>query len=143
MSFAEFDAEYRVRGSFTDALDALQEALADSVADRVCASLRIARDVGGSDLGNVLRTLSGLLREDLRTRGDIAARQSWTVNAARVSVAAPWLTLALLCTRPEAVAAFTSWSGTLLLVACAVVSVIAYRLMKRLGRLPLPERVLA
>jgi hypothetical protein len=29
------------------------------------------------------------------------------------------------------------------LVACAVVSVIAYRLMKRLGRLRLPERVLA
>ena len=143
MSFAEFDAEYRVRGSFPDALDALQDALADPVADRVCASLRIARDVGGSDLGNVLRTLSGLLREDLRTRGDIAARQSWTVNAARVSVAAPWLTLALLCTRPEAVAAFTSWSGTILLVACAVVSVIAYRLMKRLGRLRLPERVLA
>lgn len=143
MSFAEFDAEYRATGSFTRALDTLQDALADPVADRVCASLRIAREVGGSDLGHVLRTLSALLREDLRTRGDIAARQSWTVNAARISVAAPWLTLALLSTRPEAVAAFTTWAGTLVLAGAAVVSVVAYRLMRMLGRLPVPERVIA
>lgn len=143
LSFREFDVEYRATGSFTRALDALQDALADPVADRVCASLRIARDVGGSDLGHVLRTLSALLREDLRTRGEIAARQSWTVNAARISVAAPWLTLALLCTRPEAVAAFTSWMGTLVLAGSAVVSFLAYRLMRQLGKLPTPERVIA
>lgn len=142
-SFADFDAEYRATGSFARALDALQDSLADSVADRVCASLRIARDVGGSDLGHVLRTLSALLREDLRTRGEIAARQSWTVNAARMSVAAPWVTLALLSTRPEAVAAFTTWTGTALLAGAAVVSVVAYRLMRFLGRLPAPERVIA
>lgn len=143
VSFTEFDAEYRATGSFTRALDALQDALADSVADRVCASLRIARDVGGSDLGQVLRTLSALLREDLRTRGEISARQSWTVNAARMSVAAPWVTLALLSTRPEAVAAFTTWTGTALLATAAVVSLVAYRLMRMLGRLPTPERVIA
>lgn len=142
-SFSDFDAEYRATGSFARALDALQDSLADSVADRVCASLRIARDVGGSDLGHVLRTLSALLREDLRTRGEIAARQSWTVNAARMSVAAPWVTLALLSTRPEAVAAFTTWTGTALLAGAAVVSVVAYRLMRFLGRLPAPERVIA
>ena len=142
-SFQEFDVEYRATGSFSLGLQALQDALADPVADRVCASLRIARDVGGSDLGHVLRTLSALLREDLRTRGEITARQSWTVNAARISVAAPWLTLALLCTRPEAVAAFTSWTGTFILAGSAVVSLVAYRLMRRLGRLPVPERVIA
>ena len=143
MAFREFDAEYRASGSFSLSLDSLQDLLSDPVADRVCASLRIAREVGGSDLGQVLRTLSALLREDLRTRGEIAARQSWTVNAARLSVAAPWITLALLSTRPEAVAAFTSWTGTLLLLAAAGVSVVAYRLMKLLGRLPIPERVIA
>lgn len=142
-SFAKFDVEYRATGSFSQALDSLQRVAADPVADRVCASLRIARDVGGSDLGHVLRTLSALLREDLRTRGDISARQSWTVNAARMSVAAPWLTVALLCTRPEAVAAFTTWTGTLVLAGAALVSFVAYRLMRHLGRLPAPERVIA
>jgi len=58
-------------------------------------------------------------------------------------VAAPWLTLALLCTRPEAVAAFTSWTGTFILAGSALVSFVAYRLMRRLGRLPVPERVIA
>jgi tight adherence protein B len=143
MAFREFDAEYRASGSFSLSLDALQDLLSDPVADRVCASLRIAREVGGSDLGHVLRTLSALLREDLRTRGEISARQSWTVNAARLSVAAPWITLALLSTRPEAVAAFTSLTGTFLLVAAAGVSVVAYRLMRMLGRLPVPDRVIA
>ena len=37
-----------------------------------------------------------MLREDLRTRGELRARQSWTVNGARVAVCAPWLVLALL-----------------------------------------------
>lgn len=143
MSFAEFDAHYRSTGSFIQALDGLQDALSDPIADRVCASVRIARDVGGSDLGHVLRTLSALLREDLRTRGEITARHSWTVNAARISVAAPWLTLALLCTRPEAVAAFTSLTGTFVLLGAAAVSFVAYRLMRILGRLPVPDRVIA
>lgn len=143
LSFAEFEVDYRASGSFSQALNSLQRVAADPVADRVCASLRIARDVGGSDLGHVLRTLSALLREDLRTRGEISARQSWTVNAARMSVAAPWLTVALLCTRPEAVAAFTTWTGTFVLAGAAVVSFFAYRLMRHLGRLPAPERVIA
>lgn len=138
--FTEFEAEYRANGSFTRALAAVQEQLADPVADRVVAALGIAWEVGGTDLGGVLRTLSALLREDARTRGDIEARQSWTVNAARVSVAAPWLTLALLCTRPEAVAAYSSWWGAVVLGAAAVMSFLAFRLMIAIGKLPQDQR---
>ena len=58
--------------------------------DRLVESLRIAREVGGTDLGHLLRTLSGFLREDARTRAELETRQSWTVNAARLAVAAPW-----------------------------------------------------
>jgi tight adherence protein B len=140
-AFVEFAGEYRATGSFSLALAVLQDMLADPVADRVVASLRIAREVGGSDLGLVLRTLSALLREDARTRGEIEARQSWTVAAARMAVAAPWLTLALLCTRPEAVRAFGSTGGAVVLVVAAVLSVVAYRLMLRIGRLPGEARV--
>ena len=125
-----------------DVADPLERAsLADPVADRVIASLRIARDVGGSDLGRVLRTLSTLLREDARMRGEIEGRQSWTVSAARMAVAAPWVTLALLCTRPEAVQAYRTPAGAVVLVAAALVSVVAYRLMMRIGRLPAERRL--
>ncbi len=142
-AFARFAAEYRVSGSFGTALDTLHAALADPVADRVIASLRIARDVGGTDLGLVLRTLSSLLRADMRTRGEIEARQSWTVSAARLAVAAPWITLALLCTRPEAALAYRSALGALIVLISAGLTVVAYRVMLMIGRLPTAPRSLA
>ncbi len=135
-SFADFAADYRSSGSFGLAVDRLQEQLADPVADRVLSALRIARDVGGTDLGVVLRSLAAVLREDARTRGEIEGRQSWTVSAARLAVAAPWVTLALLCTRPEAVHAYRSAAGALILLLAAGMSLLAYRLMLRIGRLP-------
>ena len=47
--------------------------LADSTADRVVETLRLAREVGGSELGRMLRTLSGFLRDELRVRKELGA----------------------------------------------------------------------
>ena len=140
--FREFARNYRVSGKFGDSLTRLKADLADPVGDRVVESLRLAREVGGQDLGRLLRTLASFLRDDARTRGELESRQSWTVNAARLAVAAPWMLLLLLSLRPEAVAAYDTTAGVVVLSAGAVVSVIAYRLMIRLGRLPIEERVL-
>lgn len=140
-AFGHFCDYYRSTGSFSQALNALQERLGDPVADRVISALRIAYEVGGTDLGQVLRTLSALLRSDAITRGDIEARQSWTISAARMSIAAPWLTLAMLCTRPDAVAAFRTGQGAVVLIGAAAVSFIAYRIMLRIGALPTQSRV--
>jgi tight adherence protein B len=142
-AFRAFAADYRATGSFALALDLLKDSLGDPVADRVVVSLGIAREVGGSDLGRVLATLSDFLRQDARARGEIEARQSWTVNAARVAVAAPWITLLLLCTRPETVAAYSTTTGAIILVGAALLSVVAYRVMTAIGRLPDEPRVLA
>jgi tight adherence protein B len=141
-AFAAFAADYRATGRFGSSLDAFKDSLADPVADRVCEALRIAREVGGSDLGRLLRNLSTFLREEARTRSELEARQSWTVNAARLAVAAPWLVLALLATRPESVEAYNRPAGVLVLGVGAATSVVAYRLMVRLGRLPEERRVL-
>ena len=142
-AFRAFAADYRATGSFALALEQLKESLRDPVADRVIVSLGIAREVGGSDLGRVLATLSDFLRQDARARGEIEARQSWTVNAARVAVAAPWITLLLLCTRPETVAAYSTTTGAAILIGSAVLSVVAYRVMTAIGKLPDEPRVLA
>lgn len=142
-AFRSFAADYRASGSFARALDDLKDALGDPVADRVIVSLGIAREVGGSDLGRVLATLSDFLRQDARARGEIEARQSWTVNAARVAVAAPWITLLLLCTRPETVAAYSTTTGALIILGSAALSVVAYRVMTTIGKLPDEPRVLA
>lgn len=141
-AFASFAADYRTSGRFGESLDLLKGVLADPVGDRVVETLRLAREVGGSDLGRMLRTLATFLREDARVRGELESRQSWTVNAARLAVSAPWVLLVLLGTRPAAVQAYNSAAGVLVLVFGAVVSFVAYRLMMRLGRLPSESRVL-
>ena len=141
-AFADFASDYRTTGRFNDCLDRLKDRLADPVGDRLVESLRIAREVGGSDLGSLLRTLSTFLREDARTRSELETRQSWTVNAARLAVAAPWIVLALLSTRPESVQAYNSAAGTAVLAVGAVATLLAYRLMVRIGRLPEEDRVL-
>ena len=140
--FRAFATDYAASARFDSSLDRLKTRFADPVADRIVEALRLAHEVGGTDLGTLLRSLSQMLREDMRTRGELEARQSWTVNGAKVAVAAPWLVLALLSTRPQAAAAYATTAGAVILLVGAVVSVIAYRLMLRLGRLPEEERTL-
>jgi tight adherence protein B len=140
--FAAFAVDYRASGRFGDSLDALKDRLADPVADRIIEALRLTREVGGTDLGRLLRTLSAFLREDLATRGELEARASWTVNAARLAVAAPWAVLAMLGSRPEAAAAYDTPTGVVVLLAGACCSAFAYRLMLRIGALPEDPRVL-
>jgi tight adherence protein B len=105
--------------------------------------LRIAREVGGGDLGRVLRSLSGYLRDEARTRSELEARQSWTVNGARLAVAAPWLVLLLLCFQPEVIHRYATGTGVVVLAGGAAVCLACYRLMLRIGRLPAERRILS
>lgn len=140
--FVLFAEDYRAGGRFHECLDRLKERLADPTGDRIVESLRIARDVGGSDLGRLLRTLSTFLRDDARARSELETRQGWVVNAARLAVAAPWILLAMLSLRSSSVQAYNSPSGWIVLAAGAGACSLAYWLMLRLGRLPEDERVL-
>jgi tight adherence protein B len=114
--------------------------LADPVADRIVETLRMSREVGGTELPGVLRALAGYVRADAAVRSEVEARQSWVVVAARLGVAAPWIVLLLLAARPEAVAAYNTPAGIALLAGGLVVTFVAYRLMIALGRLPEERR---
>jgi tight adherence protein B len=138
--FALFEKDYRSTGSFGGCLDRLKDALADPVPDRILETLRMAREVGGSDLPVVLRNLAAYLREDLAIRAEVEARQSWVRNAAKLGAAAPWCILLLLATRPEAALAYDSAGGAVLIAGGAAVSAIAYRVMLAVGRLPQERR---
>jgi tight adherence protein B len=96
--------------------------------------------VGGGELTTVLRNLGTYLRQEAAIRSEVEARQSWVVNAARLGLAAPWIVLLLLATRPEAAAAYDSPGGAVLIVGGLAVTTIAYRLMLALGRLPEERR---
>lgn len=124
-----------------DAVDNLTSAVRAGLS--LPEALRIAREVGGGDLGRMLRSLSGFLRDDLRTRGEIESRQSWTVNGARLAVAAPWLVLLLMCLQGDVVRRFATGIGLIVLLVGGALCVVAYRLMMWIGRLPAERRILA
>lgn len=140
VAFTEFVHRYRSTGSFSLAVDELKGRLADPVADRLVETVRMAREVGGAELPGILRDFGTQLRREAAIRSEVEGRQSWVVNAARLGVAAPWVVLLLLATRPEAAAAYNSPEGVALVVGGLLVSVVAYRLMLRVGRLPEERR---
>jgi tight adherence protein B len=141
-SFAAFALDYQASGRFNEALDRLKERLADPVGDRVVEALRVAREVGGGDLGRLLRSLSSFLREDARTRSELESRQAWTVNGARLAVSAPWLVLLLLSLQHDVITRYATGAGVVVLVVGAVMCGAAYWMMTRIGRLPTERRIL-
>ena len=142
-SFDQFALDYQVTGRFHESLDRLKVRLADPVGDRVVEGLRIAREVGGGELGRLLRNLSGYLRDEARTRSEMESRQAWTVNGARLAVAAPWVVLLLMSFQSGSVTAYSSGAGVVVLAIGAVLCLAAYRMMMRIGRLPVERRILA
>lgn len=139
-SFAQFERDMRVSGHFPSSVDRLKHALADPMSDRIIETLRMAREVGGTELVPVLRALSASIRADAALRGEVESKQSWTKGAAVLGSVAPWIILAILSLRPEAAQAYASPAGGLLIVIGAAVSFVSYRIMLRVGRLPEPRR---
>ena len=139
-AFAGFARDIAASGHFDSSAARLRAALADPVADRIVESLRMARQVGGTELVPVLQALSSSVRADAALRAELEARQSWIRGAAALGLIAPWVVLTLLALRPEGARAYASPEGGVLVVVGAAVSFVAYRLMLRVGRLREPQR---
>ena len=133
-----FELQYRRTGDFQGALHQLRSALCDPTFDQIAQALAVTRDVGGTDLTSVLRSLATFVRSELHVVGELEARQSWTINSARMAVAAPWVVLLLLSSRPATITAYSGFGGAVILIGVAVSSAIAYSVMLRIARL---ERV--
>jgi tight adherence protein B len=139
-AFAVFAQDVRATGRFESSLDRLKSTLADPIGDRIIETLRMARQVGGTELTAVLRALSASVRADAALRGEVEARQSWIRGAAVLGAVAPWVILGLLVMRPEGAEAYGTPEGMLVICVGAAVSTLAFRIMVRIGRLPEPRR---
>ncbi|AZH79163.1 type II secretion protein F [Microbacterium sp. Y-01] len=139
-AFVVFARDLRASGRFETSLDRLKSTLADPLGDRIVETLRMARQVGGTELVSVLRALSTSVRADAALRGEVEARQSWIRGAAVLGSIAPWVILGLLVLRPEGAEAYGTPEGVLVICAGAVTSFLAFRIMVRIGRLPEPRR---
>lgn len=132
-SWSQLESDLRRGSDVESALRRLQRALADSVADRVVEAICIAREFGGSELPQVLTELARSVRREQSMRDEVHARQSWVRHAATLGVVSPWIVLALLASRPENREAYSSALGTVLIIASAGATVVAYFVMSALG----------
>jgi tight adherence protein B len=139
-AFDRFARDVHASGHFDSSAARLKIALADPVADRIVETLRMARQVGGTELTAVLRALGASVRAEAHLRAEVDARQSWIRGAAGLGVIAPWVILAMLSLRPEGAQAYSSPEGIVVVLTGGAISVLAYRLMIRIGRLPEPRR---
>lgn len=121
------------------ALSVLKESADDPVADRLVIVLDISHYVGGSALVTVLRSLSSYVRSESRTRSELVSRQSWTVNAAKLAAAAPWIIVVLLAFRAHE--AYATAMGSALLIIGGAATLVGYFWMRAASRLPLSERL--
>ena len=135
-----FERQFHRSGNFDACLNVMKDTWADPAADRIIEALRLARHVGGSHVTTVLRALGGYLRQESAIRQDVEARQGWIRIAARIGVAAPWIVLALLSTRPEAAEAYNSPAGMAVIFFGLGLCFVAYRIMRAVGILPQPKR---
>jgi tight adherence protein B len=110
-------------------------------ADRLLETILLVHSAGGTSYPSILRKQSKQLREDLATRGELESKKGWVMGTAKLSLVAPWFIVSTLAARPENSEIFNSTEGFSVLLIGLGVSVIAYRLISILGKIPEPHRV--
>lgn len=140
---ALFAQDYKASGNFELAATDLKARWANPNGDRIVETLRLGRELGGTEITTVLGSLGSHLRAESALRQEVEARQGWIRLAARIGVMAPWIVLVLLSTRPEAAQAYNSGAGIVLILIGLGVSLLAYRIMSAVGYLPEEKRWLA
>mgnify|MGYP000039973468 CR=1 FL=1 len=127
--------------SFEESIDELKSNLGEVHADRLCEVLRLVASTGSESLGKTLRNQATSLRRDLAIAGQLDSKQGWVAGTAKIAVAAPWVIVALLSSRPENALVYNTAEGAAILLLGFAVCVVAYRLVHLLGALPQQPRV--
>jgi tight adherence protein B len=139
--FQLFSENLRNGMNFESALAEVKIEFNDGTADQVCEVLDFARLAGSRDTSLTLRTLSNFIRSDLALRAEIAAKHSWVKNSAVLAAVAPWVLLLLLASQPNTLLAYTSGAGFTILIIGALLTVVAYLWMDKVGKLKVTPRI--
>lgn len=98
---------------------------------------------GGNKLVASLLRSAQEHRARATARDEVAGRISAIVSVARLGALAPWLMVALLCTRAENLDAYVTGFGPAVLALGAAICLLALGLIHRLSRLPEYKRGVA
>ena len=127
--------------SIDAALETMKHNLGEIHADRLIELIRVVHEAGGQGYLGSLKRQGQQLRAQLNLQGMLESKQGWVSGTAKLAVAAPWLIVALLSSRPENAAAYNEPAGAGVLLIGFLVSLFAYRLIHMFGGLPEMPRV--
>ena len=137
-------AELHIRGmSFNDSMLEFKNICKSMEADLIAESLMVARNLGGRDVGIVLRLLGEYFRENLALREEIKAKHGWIKNSAILASLAPWILLIILSSQESTRTTYASVSGLLVLLCGAGLTLTAFLWMHIVGRIPVVPRLFA
>lgn len=126
------------------ALEVVREDLADPMSDRVIEVLLVAFDQGSSVVIDILHDLASSSSEDLRLLDEIETLQLETKLEARGAAVLPFVVLAMLCVfTPGYRSFYATPAGWFVIAIGASMSVGGLIVIRRLGRVPTEERILA
>lgn len=126
------------------ALEVVREDLADPMSDRVIEVLLVAFDQGSSVVIDILHDLATSSSEDLRLLDEIETLQLETKLEARGAAILPFVVLAMLCVFTPGYRSFYATPGGWFVVGIgAAMSFGGLLVIRRLGRVPTEERILA
>ena len=139
--FVRANAKLVAGYSFDATVTELKSEFGEPHADRLVELLRTVNEIGATNYHSLLRDQAKSLRADIALWGLIETKQAWVLGTAKLAIAAPWLIVALLASRPENATVYNSAGGSSLLLIGLVISAFAYYLIHLLGALPGPKRV--
>lgn len=136
-------AEGRAAGRpFAETLAAVRAEWADPLADRVLTTLAAAAGIGGERVGAVLSGLAASVADELRLRRAHHAALTEQRLTAGVALGAPWaLLLVTTATNPQAAAAYSTPTGTRVVLVGLAATTAGFWLARRAARLSRMPRV--
>ncbi len=126
-----------------EVLDWLKSDVGERHGDKLFELIRISSQAGGQAYLSSIRAQGLQIRNDLALVGELESKQGWVTGTAKLAVAAPWIIVAMLSSRPENVMAYNQSGGVLILSIGLLVCAFAYRLIHMFGALPERPRVFA
>ncbi len=120
----------------------MRSRFANRHADLLALLIELDSELGGKGMSLTYQRAAIRVRREQGELAQLIAKQGWVSSSAKLALLAPWLVAFVLVQLPQNKAAFATELGAVILVLGLAVSVVAYAVVNRHGRLPLPGRVL-
>ena len=120
----------------------MRKRFANRHADLLALLIELDSELGGQGMSITYQRAAVQVRKEQGELSQLQAKQGWVSSSAKLALLAPWLVALVLVQLPQNREAFATEMGALILILGLALSLVAYALVNRLGRLPLPGRVL-